>query len=319
MWTAFWSWAYGVTSRKETSLPAGVVFTPLKLGLGLAQRLSRDPIVKLPVGDRALLMPWSHNLPLILKNNPLYETEIGRLASHLSKKDGEVLMIDVGANIGDTIATLPPLGRAKFLCIEGSQRYYGLLRRNYESDARVVLLFALMTDVISQANGARIKEVEGTAHVEMVEGSLASAPWLTLDEVVERYPAFANANFIKVDVDGYDLRVLRGATALLERAKPCLHIEVGPQLWREYGGCDVSDGLAFLSRFGYKEVLVYDNLGYFIARDSTQDPKFIGALADYAMRHPPWFYLNLIAFHETRKDIEQFYCAEIKEATGKGE
>src|ERR1700736_6244176 len=102
MWTAFWSWAYGITSRKETSLPAGVVFKPLKLGVGLAQRLSGDPIVKLPVGDRALLMPWSHNLPLILKNNPLYETEIGRLAFHLSKTDRQVLMIVPGANIGHT-------------------------------------------------------------------------------------------------------------------------------------------------------------------------------------------------------------------------
>src|SRR5579862_9809408 len=121
MSTAFWSWAYGITSRREASLPAAVVFKPLKLCVRLAHKFSGDPIVRVPVGDRALLMPWSHHLPLILKNNPLYETEIGRLALHLSKTDGELSMIDVGANIGDTIATLPSLSRAKFLCIEGSE------------------------------------------------------------------------------------------------------------------------------------------------------------------------------------------------------
>jgi len=313
--TAFWSWAYGITSRKNTGLGDALVYKPIKLAIRLAQKFSNDPVVKLPVGEKALFMPWSHNLPLILRKNPLYETEIGRLASHLSKTDGELLMIDIGANIGDTIAALPPLGRAKFLCVEGSERYFGLLRKNYESDPRTVLLFALLTDVPAQANGARLKETEGTAHVDMIEGSAAAAPWLTLDEIVGKYPAFANANFVKVDVDGYDLRTLRGATTFLERAKPCLHIEVGPQLWREYGGCEVSDGLAFLSKFGYKDVLVYDNLGYFITRDTTQNPKFIGVLADYAMRHPPWFYINLIAFHETRKDLEQFYGGEIKAAS----
>ncbi len=88
----------------------------------LIRRFNTDPIVRLQVGDRALLMPWSHNLPLILRSNPLYETEIGRLAQHLADIDGRVVMIDAGANIGDTIATLPKLDQAKFLCIEGSER-----------------------------------------------------------------------------------------------------------------------------------------------------------------------------------------------------
>jgi FkbM family methyltransferase len=318
--TAFWSGVYGIASRKRTGLSNAVVsfvFKPLTLGVRLARKFNVDPIVKVRVGDRALFMPWSHNLPSILESCPTYETEMGRLAMHLSKTDGEVLMIDVGANIGDTIARLPALDQAKFLCIEGSERYYDLLRKNYESDARVTLLFALLTDVTGQADGAHLKEVEGTAHLEMAKGSVAAAPWLTLDELLGRYPAFANANLIKIDTDGYELRVLRGATAFLERAKPCLHIEVAPHFWREYGGCEVSDALVFLSRFGYKEVLVYDNYGYFIGRDGTQNPKFLSVLADYAVRRRRWFYMNLIVFHERRKDIEQFYGRETSEANGK--
>jgi FkbM family methyltransferase len=260
-------------------------------------------------------MPWSHNLPLILRSNPLYETEIGRLAQHLAERDGDAVMIDAGANIGDTIATLPKLDQAKFLCIEGSERYYDLLQKNCESDKRVKPVFALLTDVVSGTDGARIKEVEGTAHVEMTEGSVAVAPWWTLDQLLEVHSEFKEANFCKIDCDGYDLRVLKGGTAFLERAKPCLHIELGLQLWRQYGGCEVEDGLAFLSRFGYKEVLVYDNLGYFIARDHVENPRILGVLADYTMRHPPWFYLNLIAFHETRNDLEEFYGREVSAAT----
>jgi FkbM family methyltransferase len=312
--TGFWSWAYGVASRERTGLSGAVLSKAVAMAVRFARKFKADPIVRLRVGDRPLLMPWSHNLPLILRSNPLYETEIGRLAQHLSETDADVVMIDAGANIGDTVATLPKLPQAKFLCIEGSERYYGLLQKNFESDKRVKPVCALLTDAMGGANGARIKEVEGTAHVEMTEGTVAVAPWKTLDQILEANPEFLEANFCKIDCDGYDLRVLKGATAFLDRAKPCLHIEFGLQLWRQYGGCEVEDGLAFLSSSGYKEVLVYDNLGYFIARDHVENPRILGVLADYTVRHPPWFYLNLIAFHESRKDLEQFYGREVEAA-----
>jgi FkbM family methyltransferase len=312
--TAFWSWAYEVTSRKRTGSLEVLLSKPLALALRLVRGFTTDPIVRLPVGDRTLLMPWSHNLPSILRSNPLYETEIGRLALQLAETDGEVVMIDAGANIGDTIATLPKLHQAKFLCIEGSERYYDLLQKNWESDTRVRPVFALLTDAVGGTNGARVKEVEGTAHVEMTEGSKAVAPWRTLDQLLEVYPEFKEANFCKIDCDGYDLRVLKGGTEFLERAKPCLHIEFGLQLWRRYGDCDAADGFAVLAKFGYKEVLVYDNLGRFIARDCVENPRILGILADYTMRSPHWFYFNLIAFHKTRKDLEKFYGAEVDAA-----
>jgi FkbM family methyltransferase len=312
--TAFWSWAYGVASRERTGLSEAVLSKAVAMAVRLARRFKTDPIVQLQVGDRALLMPWSHNLPLILRNNPLYETEIGRLAQHLANSDGEVLMIDAGANIGDTIATLPKLPKARFLCIEGSERYYDLLRKNLESDPRVKLEFALLTDVRGQGKSARVKEIEGTAHIEMTDDSSAAAPWRTLDELIELHPEFNQANFCKIDCDGYDLRILKGATTFLERAKPCLHLEFAPHLWRSYGNCDIADGLEFLFRFGYKEVLVYDNLGYFMAREPVQNSRVLSLLVDYATRHPAWFYLNVIAFHESRKDLEQLYTREVDAA-----
>jgi FkbM family methyltransferase len=311
---AFWSWAYDVARGARAGGPQDFLAKPLRLAVRIARKFTSDPIVSVQLGDRALLMPWSHNIPSILSSNPLYEAEIGRLAQHLAEVDGQVVMIDAGANIGDTVATLPRLSRAKFLCIEGSERYYGLLRMNSASDQRVTLEYALLTDVKDQGHGAQVKEIEGTAHVETTDGSSAAAPWRTLDELLDLHPDFKAANFCKVDCDGYDLRVLKGATALLEKAKPCLHLEIGPQLWRMYGGSEVSDGLEFLFRYGYKDVLIYDNLGYFIARDSVQNSRVLDLLADYAMRHPSWFYLNVIAFHESRKDLEQFYKRETDEA-----
>lgn len=312
---AFWSWAYGMTSQEHSSFLGYILSKPQALAVRLARKFKADPIIRLEIGDRSLLMPWSHNLPAILRKRPLYQAEIGRLACHLCETHGEVVMIDAGANIGYTIARLPRLDQAKFLCIEGSERYYGLLQKNCESDPRVKPVFAWLTDSLGLSNNSRLKEAKGTAEVGTTEGSVAAAPSRTLDELLETHPEFKNANLFKSDTAGYDLRVLKGSTAFLQRTKASLHIEFSPQLWRRYGNCQADEGLSFLSGFGYKEVLVYDNFGNFIARDRTDRPRVLGVLADYTKRHPPWWYLILIAFHETRKDLEQFYGSEVDTAS----
>ena len=313
--TAFWSWAYAVTNGEQKNLAARFTAKLLRPPIRLARSVTSDPIIKLRVGNRTLLITWSHHLPMLLRYCPHYETEIGRLATHLSRTEGDLLMIDVGANVGDTIATLPALDRAKFLCIEGSQKFHDLLRKNYGSDPRVRLVFALLTDNSHRSDSVRLLEIEGTAHLVASETPPAGAPpLLTLDAVLEKNSDFKDANFLKVDVDGYDLPVLRGATGLLRRSKPCLHIELGARLWRDCGNCSLDDGLAFLSDFGYREVLVYDNVGSFIGRDRTENPTFLRAFWDYAMRNPSRLYLNIIAFHDSRKDIETFYGAEASEA-----
>ena len=146
----FWSWAYGIANGQPRGIRGAWILEPLRFGIELARRFNSDPIVKVRVGNRALLLPWSHQLPRILESCPCYEREIGRLAAYLDRKDGELLMIDVGANIGDTVATLPQLNRAKFLCVEGSRRYFDLLRKSYESDPNVTFHFALLTDSAAQ-------------------------------------------------------------------------------------------------------------------------------------------------------------------------
>lgn len=308
--TAFWSWAYRVIKRKHNYLPGRFAAKLLRVAVSLVLRFKKEPIIELRVGDHSLLVPWSHYLPMVRPDCPLSEPEIGRLAAHLSKTEGELLMIDVGANVGDTIAALPALDRAKFLCIEGSEKYHEFLRKNHGSDARVKPVFALLDDGSHQNDGVRLQEINGSAHLVTSEVPSTGAPVLTLDVLLERNSNFRNANFLKIDVDGYDLLVLRGATEFLRRAKPCLHIELAPTAWRDYGGCGLSDGLAFLSDFGYKEVLVYDNLGDFVGRDRTDSPAFLGVLWDYAIRNPKQMSLNLIAFHASRKDVEQFYSSE---------
>ena len=64
--------------------------------------------------------------------------------------------------------------------------------------------------------------------------STAGADTATLDGVFERR-AISRADLIKLDVDGGELDVLRGATAVLRRFSPRIVMELSPYVHEEHG------------------------------------------------------------------------------------
>jgi FkbM family methyltransferase len=275
-------------------------------------RVYPDPIVKVNVGGHELLMNWSHNLPSILASDRNYEAEIGRLATFLSRKSGFVTMIDVGANIGDTIAQLPEIPNAKILCVEGSKQYFDLLRTNFRSDPAVSCVYALISDGESDLSSRILVDAGGTGHPGVSEGPDASrAPVVTLDALLLQYVDFQRANFLKVDTDGFDFRVLEGAGRLLKDARPALHVELSFEHWERVGGTNIAEALRTLSAIGYATGILYDNHGFLMGIDSFAQQEKIQMLKEYAARRTD-FYLNFVAFHHASGWEEEFFAEESK-------
>jgi FkbM family methyltransferase len=317
--TGFWSLAYRISHNRLAARIPSPVLKPLKWAVKHLLKLQPDPVVRTQIGARDLLIPWSHQLPTYLAQYPLYESEIARVAKHVHATDGGLCMIDVGANVGDTIIDLVNLPNSRFLCVEASRRFFDLLEANYEKDENVVPEFALLDDVAEASADRRLKisEIGGTAHLIEAKGDdRNTAANVTLDDLVRRREAFRRTNFLKVDTDGFDLKVLRGATKLLREAKPVLHIEFSPVHWREYGKCEIDDCLAFLAENGYETLLVYDNLGYLIGLDLASQSKILLPLKEYAFRKRG-FYFNGILFPKDR-DASAFIQGELAVAKQNG-
>ncbi len=82
---------------------------------------------------------------------------------------------------------------------------------------------------------------------------------LPLDEVLMgNADFFVSGGFVKIDVEGHELYVLRGARSFLTRCRPVLLIEIDPDMSRR-AGVDVQDTLQFLTDIGY--TMGYFNLG----------------------------------------------------------
>jgi hypothetical protein len=64
--------------------------------------------------------------------------------------------------------------------------------------------------------------------------------------------------FVKIDVEGAELEVIRGASNLLSESHPTLYLEAEPE-WLERFDHTVADVFAELSSYGYESYLVTDS------------------------------------------------------------
>ncbi len=80
-----------------------------------------DPAVSVMIGDRELLMPLSHDLPIHRACHPDYSLNLGRVVAALEEvRDAGAPIVDIGANIGDSVAIIrDAVPDAPILCIEG--------------------------------------------------------------------------------------------------------------------------------------------------------------------------------------------------------
>ncbi len=103
----------------------------IRRGIRLVKRTTRT-ILHIPISHRygnfSILLPPYHNLPTYQMLCPLYDRFLPHLSKYLQPHD---LVIDVGANCGDTLAGMfeanPSLS---FFCVEADEEFFGYLTRN---------------------------------------------------------------------------------------------------------------------------------------------------------------------------------------------
>jgi FkbM family methyltransferase len=173
---------------------------------------------------RHYLMPRSA-FRRIIATQAGVEVELGLLSALI---DAKRAAIDVGANAGLYSLHLSRLVPQVY-AFEPHPRMARILRANMPANVKVTR--AAVSNVDGQArlrfpiNGGFEDDVLGT--IDSSNTAVVSADYRTVDVVTVRLDSWAMApvGFIKIDVEGHEFSVLRGAEATLNRDKPTLLIE----------------------------------------------------------------------------------------------
>src|SRR5262245_11335081 len=166
-----------------------------------------DPVVRVKVRDHYLYVNTSHALPIYTADFPYYDTALPRLCAFLKRKRGYLTLIDVGANVGDTVSSVASKVSGTFLCIEADTKYINLLKMNVKDIDNVTIESVLVSDVEEELP-VDFVQTRGTSH--LARPSSANRPYsmaTTVDKLVQKHRAFSKTNVIKVDTDGYDYKV----------------------------------------------------------------------------------------------------------------
>lgn len=263
-----------------------------------------DPPCEMEVHGRCLRMPLSHPLPQYVHRFHYYDRLIGRLAAFIRRRS-PLRLIDVGANVGDTIAAAGIKAGEFCLAIEPSSVFREFLSHNYP-DQNVIISGA--------ACGACAGSVASTLVTYRGTGSLKKSARggniqvSTVDALMERLRCEDRINLLKIDTDGSDVDVLNGCDHLLSNRMPALLLECDCWGSKE----KMQSYLVSFDRLrnaGYKSVLFYDHLGLIVGKFGLADQDTLRGLLQY-QRIRTHYYYDVLVMREEEQEL--FYAQELE-------
>jgi|TARA_B110001452_G_C15169981_1_gene406661 FkbM family methyltransferase len=214
------------------------------------------------IGGRELILPPGHLLKYYNVNYPRYDKFISEVVKRIDK---EKSVIDIGANIGDTLLRFyNSNSKLRYYSIEADSYFFKYLKINKEKmslglDNKITLINNLVGENLV---GNLSKTNTGTKTlIENSEG-IKTKP---LDEIILENNINKIA-LIKIDVDGYDYNVLKSGINQIKKHKPDLFFEY--MSLNESGYINIINEL---NQIGYNDWSVLNNYGEVIFEDKNYD------------------------------------------------
>lgn len=264
------------------------------------------------VGKYPVTMPGTNIQLGNYKIYPDLNAQLGRLAASVHKKYPGMTVIDVGANVGDTIAVLKSAVDVPVIGIEGDETSFDYLQKNTAqfSDVKIIKTFlgekSEDTKVSMEKTGWNNTIIPDAAGTEQIS-------FKSLDDVIagSGFDA-AEIKLLKVDVEGFDTIVLRGATAIIDKHKPVLFFEYNRENMKAINEEGLSTVLSF-SRFGYSKIAFFDHKGTLVLATEMKNAAEITYLHEYISSPKNLMgYYDICIFHEADTSVAADFLQQEK-------
>ena len=198
--------------------------------------------------------------PLITRSHPHFNNPLVELVHQVHKVKGvPVTLIDIGAAVGDTVFLLESNLKGAFnkiVCIDGDDEFFDYLEQNMKQFDFVKTVHVMLSDK-EQDEKSLVRIHAGTASAQGEKLVMAK----TLDRVVQENNLDA-VDILKIDTDGFDGKVLRGASNFLKTQQPSVIFEWHPILIKKTGNT-IEEAFQVLTDCGYSNFVFFTKFGNF--------------------------------------------------------
>jgi FkbM family methyltransferase len=255
----------------------------------------KDMPIEFMYNGKLLVAPLSHEIPFIAANFPRNSINFGEVVARIANNSKELLVIDVGANIGDSAALGGALPNVTYLCIEGAEEFMPYLRTNTlgRSDVHVVNVI-----VGEEGETISIETRSGSGSVTSALGR--SVPVKPLDAIVSEYGWDGGSALLKIDTDGFDAQILLQSSAFIQKYHPNIFFEFDPVLADQSTVPPIA-AIDFLISAGYRTFEAWDKYGSrLIGAESSEASRVFQELSRYCREATKNFsgstmYLDVLA------------------------
>lgn len=172
--------------------------------------------------------------------------------------NSRLFFLDIGANIGSVSLTLAKLfSNCKIYSFEPTYYAYKKLKTNLSLNKD--LKDKIFINQLFVSNIKKPKKVWSSWSLSNKKnnhknhkGSLKlikKNSYISIDDFIKRNK-IKKIDFIKIDVDGYELDVLRSGSKFFKQNKPIIFIEIAPYLYKEFG-YNSSDLIKYIKKYNY--------------------------------------------------------------------
>lgn len=261
-------------------------------------RSKRD--IRVNIHGTSLLLPFDHALPRYVALFPEYLTNVSRVAEAVAVKYPGSSLIDVGANVGDTVKMWRAKVQSPVLAVEGDPHWLRYLRANVGELPRITIANVFLGER-AENRAMRAERFQGTsAFVADDEAGTSLEVW-TPRQLIESFPTFGDARLVKTDTDGFDYAIVKGFVGELSHP-PVFFFEHDPTFGDD-GVAESEELRLSLARAKYHWTLWWDNFGRFLLACDIHDAMLWQDLTKYVPVPGRVHYWDVAAFPEGDTDL----------------
>jgi FkbM family methyltransferase len=222
------------------------------------QRYKNQGDKEIQIGGFGLVAPIKHPIDRWLEAQPFRDLNIGISSKYIAEKYPSSIIVDIGANIGDTAAIISANTNNDMILVEPSKYFFEYLKTNTRGFSNKIDLVNGVVSGKKKISGTLIHR-GGTAEInEGNRGELDEVENFTLQQLCKG----KDIGLIKIDTDGFDFEILMQSKKYLsEITRPILFEN---QIRTADDRKKADDLYEMLMEIGYRHFIVWDAPGFLL-------------------------------------------------------